>query len=282
MLRIALPNKGALSDEAMRLVKEAGYKVKRDNKELSLIDSVNDIEFLFLRPRDIAVYVGSGIVQLGITGRDLLCDSEAPAVELMPLGFGKSKFCYAVPNASTLTPEQFDGLRIATSYPNIVRKDARRHNQNLSVVKLDGAVEISVQLGVADAIADVVESGATMRQMGLKPVGEPVMYSEAIIIGHNETIKEDVQAHKFLKRVEGIIVARNYVMVEYDIPEAKLAEATLVTPGIESPTVAPLHKEGWFAVKSMVTRSDLNCIIDKLEELGAMGIIAMELLTCRI
>lgn len=282
MLKIAIPNKGALSEDTIQLIKEAGYKVKREGRELSLIDSANDVEFLFLRPRDIATYVGSGIVGLGVTGRDLLIDSEAPATELMALGFGKSRFCYAVPNQSELQPENFNGLRIATSYPNIVRSDAKRRGLDVTVVKLDGAVEISVQLGVADAIADVVESGATMRQAGLKTVGEPVMFSEAIVIAHNSDVAEDAQVKKFLKRLEGIIVARTYVMVEYDIPEAYLAGAVNITPGLESPTIAPLNKPGWFAVKSLVKRSELNSIIDQLDDAGAMGIIAMDVKTCRI
>ncbi len=282
MLKIAIPNKGALSEDTIQLIREAGYKVRREGRELSLADTANDVEFLFLRPRDIAIYVGSGIVDLGVTGRDLLCDSEAAAIELMALGFGKSRFCYAVPEQSNLLPENFGGLRIATSYPNIVRQDARRRGLDVAIVKLDGAVEISVQLGIADAIADVVESGATMRQAGLKPVGEPVMQSEAIVIGHDAQAASQPPIRRFLKRLDGIIVARTYVMVEYDIPEQFLPAAVTITPGLESPTIAPLNKPGWFAVKSMVKRSELPSTIDRLDEAGAKGIIAMDVKTCRI
>lgn len=282
MLKIALPNKGSLSEEALALVKEAGYKAKREGKELSVIDQSNDIEFLFLRPRDIAIYVGGGIVDIGITGRDLLLDSEAPAVELLPLGFGKSRFCYAVPKGSSLTPEGLDGCRIATSYPNIVKQDRQAHGQKVKIVKLDGAVEISIQLGVADAIADVVESGATMRQAGLVTTGEPVLQSEAVLIARDKSLENGPQVHSFLQRIKGILLARNYVMIEYDIPRDKLSEACRITPGIESPTVAPLSKADWFAVKSMVKRQDVNRIIDSLEACGAKGIIVMDIRTCRI
>ena len=282
MLKIALPNKGSLSEEALALVKEAGYKAKREGRELSVIDQGNDIEFLFLRPRDIAVYVGGGIVDLGITGRDLLMDSEAPAVELLPLGFGKSRFCYAVPKGSSLTPEGLDGCRIATSYPNIVKKDRQAHGQQVKIVKLDGAVEISIQLGVADAIADVVESGATMRQAGLVTTGEPVLQSEAIIIARDKVLEDEPQVHSFLQRIRGILLARNYVMIEYDIPQDKIAEASAITPGIESPTIAPLSKPNWFAVKSMIRRQDVNSIIDRLEDCNAKGIIVMDIRTCRM
>ncbi|NLF94877.1 MAG: ATP phosphoribosyltransferase [Oligosphaeraceae bacterium] len=282
MLKIALPNKGTLSDESVLLVKEAGYKVRREGRELLVSDTANDVEFLFLRPRDIAVYVANGIVDLGVTGRDLLLDSGAHAVELSTLGFGKSRFCYAVPGDSTLQPENFQGLRIATSYPSIVAADMQKRGLEVKIVKLDGAVEISVQLGVADAIADVVESGSTLRQAGLKIVGAPVLYSEALLIARTARTTEIPQALTFLRRVEGIVVARQYLMVEYDVPADILERACSITPGLESPTVAPLSKEGWFAVKAMVEREGLNQIIDSLEEAGARGIIVSDIRTCRI
>ena len=274
MIRIALPNKGSLSDEAATLVKSAGYSVRRDAKELSVTDSANDVEFLFLRPRDIAVYVGRGIVDLGITGRDLLLDSGVDAVELLALGFGKSRFCYAVPNESPLTVDQLNGHRIASSYPNIVKNDMARRGFECPVTKLDGAVEISIRLGVADAIADVVESGSTMRQAGLKIIGEPVMLSEEHA--------EQPQIHTFIQRVQGILTARNYVVVEYDVPASQLAAVCEITPGVESPTVSPLSKPEWFAVKSLVPRKEINGIIDRLEEHGARGIMVMDIRTCRM
>ena len=282
MLKIAIPNKGSLSEDALALIKEAGYKARRENRELSVIDSLNEVEFLFLRPRDIAVYVGGGIVDLGITGRDLLLDSCATASELMPLGFGASKFCYAVPAESTLLPANFNHLRIATSYPNIVLADMKKRGFDVEIVKLDGAVEISIQLGVADVIADVVDSGATLKQAGLKIVGEPLMKSEAVVIASTPDSAQKPAVHTFLRRLEGIIVARSYVVVEYDIKEELLAKACAITPGIEAPTVSPLNKKGWFAVKSMVKRAELNQIIDRLEDTGANGIIVTDIRTCRI
>ncbi len=282
MLKIALPNKGTLSEETALLVKEAGYKVRREGRELFVIDATNDIKFLFLRPRDIAVYVANGIVDIGFTGRDLLQDSSAQAVELTALGFGKSRFCYAVPDDSTLQPENFQGLRIATSYPRIVAADMQRRGLDVTVVKLDGAVEISVQLGVADAIADVVESGATLHQAGLKIVGEPVLCSEAVLIGRKRDTAKIPQVLTFLRRIEGIVVARTYLVVEYDVCAKLLDAACRITPGLESPTIAPLSKEGWFAVKAMVERTHLNQILDDLERVGAKGIIVTDIRTCRI
>ncbi len=282
MLRIALPNKGALAEETATLMKEAGYKARRENKELSVLDTANDVEFLFLRPRDIAVYVSGGIVDAGITGRDLLADSRSQAKELLPLGFGRSRFCYAVPKDSPITEiAHLAGKRIASSYPNIVRDDMAARGLECSVVKLDGAVEISVRLGVADAIADVVESGTTMRQAGLHPIGEPVMASEALVIGH-PGVAENPQIRSLLKRLQGILTARAFVVVDYNVPEARREAACAVTPGVESPTVTPLSKPGWYAVKSMVRRSELNHVMDALESVGATGIIVSTICTCRL
>jgi ATP phosphoribosyltransferase len=283
MLKIALPNKGSLSDEARTLISEAGYNCKRYSRELKVSDVENQVEFIFLRPRDIAVYVQNGIIDLGVTGRDLAMDSEAELDELLPLGFGRSHFCYAVPEESLLTPEGFNGKRIATSYPGIVSQDLARRNINAKIVKLDGAIEISINLGVADAIADVVQTGRTMLEAGLRISGEAVMVSEAVLVtrqGRGE--KLTTQEHVFIERLKGIVVARQYVMVEYDVAGESLEAACAVTPGIEAPTVAPLRREGWFAVKAMAPKKDLNTIMDHLADVGAKGVIVTDIRTCRL
>ena len=282
MIQIALPNKGALSDEAVVLVKEAGYRCRRSGRELSLDDADNEVEFLFLRPRDIAVYVGRGIIELGVTGRDLNLDADEPAFEVMALGFGRSSFRYAVPQDSSLTPDDFQGLRIACSYGNIVRRDLERRGVKASVVPLDGAVEISVKLGVADAVADVVESGQTLREAGLKTVGEPVMESEAVVIAHSLDVTEKPACRTFLKRLQGIVLAREYAMIEYDMERSRLAGAVRLTPGIEAPTIAPLNDPNWVAVKAMLKKKGLNAVIDELSELGAKGIVVTDIRTCRL
>ena len=282
MLKIAIPNKGSLSEVSVQLIKDAGYKCKRDGRELTLTDVDNGIEFFFLRPRDIAVYVSKGIMDIGITGRDLVADSLADIRELLALGIGKSRFFYAVPADSDKLPDDFNGMKIATSYPNIVKADMADRGLSVEVIKLDGAVEISIKLGVADAIADVVESGKTLIAAGLKTVGEPIMLSEAAVFGRDEAIAERTEVRLFIDRLRGIIVAREYAMIEYDIPEASLAEACEVTPGIESPTVSPLSKDGWMAVKAMIKRKKVNQVIDALTGLGAKGIIVTDIRTCRI
>ena len=282
MLQIALPNKGSLSQEAIELVREAGYSCRRYSRELVVRDKDHPIEYIFLRPKDIAVYVSRGVLDVGITGRDLALDSRADFEELLPLEFGRSKFHYAVPQESDLTPDRLGGLRIATSYANLVQADLKQRGLEAEVVHLDGAVEISIRLGVADAIADVVESGRTMMEAGLKTVGAPLVSSEAILIARDRSVAESPLVKQFIERLKGIVVARAYVMVEYDAPQDLLEMACMITPGIEAPTVAPLSREGWVAIKSMAKKSEVNAIMDQLAQLGAKGIIVTPIRTCRI
>lgn len=282
MLKIALPNKGSLSEGAVSLCTEADYACGRSGKELAKTDETNGVEFFFLRPRDIATYVAQGVIDLGITGRDLNLDAEKPALEVLPLGFGKSTFRYAVPNDSDLTPETLEGKRVACSYRNIVARDLEKRGVHASVVRVDGAVEISIRLGVADAVADVVESGTTLRQAGLKTVGEPVMKSEAIVVARDQATAERPEARTFLRRLQGILLAREYEMIEYDIPREKLAEAVCLTPGIEAPTVAPLNDPDWVAVKSMARRKGINETMDRLSDIGATGIVVMKIRAARL
>lgn len=282
MIKIALPNKGTLSEDSVRLMTEAGYICKRYNRELFVHDKKNEIDFVFLRPRDIAVYVSRGIIDIGITGRDLAQEAEVVLDEVLALGFGQSKFCYAVPCQSSLIPDDFKVLRIATSYPQLVKKDLSERQIQADIVKLDGAVEISVTLGVADVIADVVQSGRTLTEAGLKIVGTPILESEALLIAGPHTSLENPSITTCLERLRGIVVAREYVMVEYDAKKDILDKFCAVTPGIESPTIAPLSKSGWVAVKAMVKKNDINLIMDELTGLGAKGIIVTDIRTCRL
>lgn len=283
MLQIALPNKGALSDGAVQLADDAGYHCRRRGRELSVRDATNSVEFVFLRPRDIATYVSRGIIDLGVTGLDLMHDSGADVNHVMDLGFGSARFCYAVPKGSGMTPDSFTSdTRIATSYADLVRKDLDARGIDATVVHLDGAVEISIQLGVADAIADVVQTGRTIDEAGLTTAGDPILETEAILVAQNGAVAEQEEARLFAERVQGILVAREYIVVEYDLPKANLEQAREITPGIESPTVSPLSKDGWVAVKAMARREDVNQILDDLTAIGAKGIIITTIQTCRI
>ncbi|EFQ83911.1 ATP phosphoribosyltransferase [Aeromicrobium marinum DSM 15272] len=281
MLKVAVPNKGALSEAAALMLAEAGYRQRRNTKDLVVVDAANDVEFFYLRPRDIAIYVGQGTLDVGVTGRDLLLDSGAEADEVMTLGFAASTFRFAAPEGGPAAVEQLAGRRIATSYPGIVGAHLAARGVEADVVRLDGAVETSIRLGVADAIADVVETGTTLRQAGLAVFGEPILQSEAVVVtrrGAASTPGLDV----FRRRLDSVIVARTYVMMDYDIDGAQVDRAVELTPGIESPTVSPLHREGWFAVRSMVPRDAAQQVMDELYAIGARGIIVTDILACRI
>ncbi|MCC5835119.1 MAG: ATP phosphoribosyltransferase [Opitutales bacterium] len=282
MFKIAVPNKGALSEAAIQILRDAGYRCKRYSRELVVRDAEHNVEFIFLRPRDIAVYVGSGIIDAGITGRDLAQDSGAAVEEHLGLGIGRSRFCYAVPANSGLNPEQFGGKRIATSYPRIVKEDMQRRGIDAEVVRLDGAVEISIELGVADVIADVVESGRTLQEAGLVITGEPIMNSEAVVIRRKGAGADDKDFLALLDRINGILVARTYVLLEYVVSVANQEAACRITPGVKSPTLSPVSDPEWIAVAAMVETRGLNRVIDELSALGAHGIIAQSIRTCRL
>lgn len=281
MFQLAIPNKGALSEKALEILLNAGYRCRRHSRELVVRDSEHEVEFLFLRPRDIAVYVGRGIVNAGITGRDLVRDSEAEVEEKLALGIGRSRFCYAAPQAVEWTPDDLGGKRIATSYASVVEDDLRRRGLEAEVVRLDGAVEISIQMGVADVIADVVESGRTLYEAGLKVIGDPIMESEAVVIAR-PGVEPVPELTALLQRIEGILVARNYVLLEYVVSTAQQEAACAVTPGVKSPTLSPVSDPNWVAVAAMVRVKGLNRTIDQLAALGARGIIAHEIKTCRL
>ncbi|CAN5311928.1 ATP phosphoribosyltransferase [soil metagenome] len=281
LLRLAIPNKGSLSQAASDILREAGYKQRSDGRQLSLSDVDNGVEFFYLRPRDIALYVGEGTLDVGITGRDLLLDSGAKAEEVLELGFGSSRFRFAARPGVISATGDLAGKRIATSYAGVVRRYLEAHGIEATVTRLDGAVETSVQLGVADVIADVVETGSTLRQAGLEVVGEPILESEAVLITRSGT-DLPLGFEVFRRRLEGVLVARSYVMMDYDIRDARVEEAVALTPGIESPTVSPLHRDGWVAVRSMVPRDTAQRVMDELWELGARGILTTDIHACRL
>jgi ATP phosphoribosyltransferase len=282
MLRVAVPNKGSLSEAATEILAEAGYKQRRTTKDLVLTDSVNEVEFYYLRPRDIAVYVGEGTLDVGISGRDLVLDSHADAEVIVELGFGSSTFRFAGPPGVADSVKDLSGKRVATSYAGVLADHLADNGVQASVVRLDGAVESAVQLGVADVIADVVETGTTLRQAGLEVFGEPILKSEAVLIKRRGASAPPNGLEQLVRRLQGVLVARNYVMMDYDIPAEAVEAANAVAPGLESPTVSPLHREGWVAVRVMVPRAEAQRIMDQLWEIGARAILTTDIHACRI
>lgn len=281
MLKIAVPNKGSLAEASLEILKEAGYKQRSDNRDLVLIDSENRVEFYYLRPRDIAIYVGSGELEAGITGRDLLIDSGANAIERLSLDFGAATFRFAAPADQNWSLADIEGKKVATAYPTLVSSYLAKLKISADVLRLDGAVESSVRLGVADLIADVVSTGNTLRQAGLKIFGDPILMSEAIVISRGNTdLPLDLQI--LIRRLQGVVTARQYVLLDYDIPKINVDSACAITPGLESPTISPLQKPGWVAVRAMVLRKDTNRIMDELWSIGARGILVTDIHACRL
>ena len=285
MLRIAVPNKGSLSGPAAEMLHEAGYQQRRESKELRIVDPENEVEFFYLRPRDIAIYVASGQLDIGLTGRDLLIDSGANAEEILALGFARSTFHYAAKPGTLSGLADLAGKTVATSYEGIVARHLADHGIDASVVHLDGAVETAIELGVAEIIADVVETGTSLRNAGLEVIGEPIMKSEAVVIRRTgATASEDAEpkVQQFLRRLQGVLVARTYVMMDYDCRVEQLEKAVALTPGLESPTVSPLHNEGWVAVRAMVPAKEAQRIMDDLYDLGARAILTTAIHACRL
>ncbi len=283
MLRIAVPNKGSLSDAARETLIEAGYRQRRDSKELVFVDPDNSVEFFYLRPRDIAIYVAKGTLDAGLTGRDLFLDAQVgdAAEEIMALGFARSTFRFAAPAGRFSSVEELAGKRIATSYDGLLSDYLKSSAIDTDkIVHLDGAVESSVKLGVADAIADVVETGSTLKAAGMEIFGEPILRSEAILIG--QTGKHPQGLDRLTQRLHGVLVAREYVMVDYDVPRDHLDAAIKVTPGLESPTISPLADDRWVAVRSMAKKKDMNRIMDELYEMGAKAILASAIHAIRL
>ena len=281
MLKIAIPNKGSLADSSIAILKEAGYRQRTDSRDLVLVDSENNVEFYYLRPRDIALYVGSGELEAGVTGRDLLIDSGAAATEVLALGFGGSTFRFAGPAGKKYSMKDINGKRVATAYPGLVQSHLISLGISAEVVRLDGAVESSVRLGVADVIADVVSTGNTLRQAGLEIFGDPILASEAIVISRkNVEIAADLEV--LIRRLQGVVTARQYVLMDYDIKKSDIDAACAITPGLESPTISPLQNPDWLAVRAMVLRTETNRVMDDLYVLGARGILVTDIHACRL
>lgn len=281
LLRIAVPNKGALAEAAATMLRAAGYRQRSDSKDLTLVDESHGVEFYYLRPRDIAVYIGRGHLDVGITGRDMLLDSGAEAVETMALGFGGSRFRFAAVGGASMTMADVAGKRIATSYPGLLRGFLEEQGIEADLVKLDGAVESAIRLGVADVVADVVDTGTTLKRAGLELFGDAICASEAILIQRRDADLPPA-ADALKTRLTSVLVAQNYLMMDYNVAQENLPATTELAPGVEGPTVSSLAKDGWYAVRVLVPRRGAHLLMDQLYEAGARGILLTELVACRL
>ncbi len=280
-LKIALPNKGSLAESATQILRESGYRQRNDDRDLSLIDNENEVEFYYLRPRDIAIYVGNGELNLGITGRDLLLDSGSDAKVILDLDFGKSTFRFAGPQGKNLQFKDIASKRIATAYPRLLKNYLDEKKIKATIVELDGAVESAIALGVADLIADVVSTGSTLRAANLESFGDVITNSEAVLIQGNSKVDSSA-VDTLVRRLSGVVIARQYVLIDYDVLKKDVEKACAITPGIESPTISPLQNADWVAVRAMVKRKEVNSAMDKLWQLGAKGILVSNINSCRL
>jgi ATP phosphoribosyltransferase len=280
-LRIGIPSKGRLADIVAELLNAAGLCFRR--QERSLFARVRDmpIDMTFLRADDIPTLCAEGAIDIGITGSDLVAESEAVLDTRLKLGMGRCRLAVCVPEDSAMqTPADLDGRAIATSFPRVTRTYLDRHDVSAHVVRLTGSVEVMISLGVAEAIVDLVETGSTLAANRLRVLDEIGTY-ETVLVQNPSTAHMEL-ADRIVRRIEGVVIARGYSLLEYDVPEAKLAEAERITPGFESPTVGRLEEEGWFSVRAMVKRGDVIEIMERLETIGATAILETAISNCRL
>jgi ATP phosphoribosyltransferase len=280
-LRIGIPSKGRLADAAAELLVEAGLKFRR--QERSLFARVRDmpIEVTFLRTDDIPVLCAEGAIDMGITGGDLIEETGARVTSRLALGMGNWRLAICVPEDSQLRqPSDLGDSRIATSFPNVTKKYLDRHKVRAHIVRLTGSVEVMIALGVADAIVDLVETGSTLAANRLSILDELGRYEATLV--QNPATRHAQMADRVVRRLEGVVIARSYSLLEYNVPEAKLAEAEKVTPGFESPTISKLEEAGWCSIRAMVKRSEVIEIMERLESLGATAILETTITNCRL
>ncbi len=281
-LKFALPSKGRLKEPAIELLHKAGFKFRAKGRNLYSTCTTDDITFIFVRTDDIPVLVDSGVVDAGITGSDLVIERNSDVSEIMSLGFGMCRLCVAVREECGETELNFlSGKTIATSFPQVTQGYfARNGVHDVQIVEMTGSVEIMVALGLADAIVDIVETGDSLRDNNLKVFSEIGKYETVLISGRN--VSEDERINRIKRRIEGILLATQYSILEYNIEKVNLAKAEELTPGYKSPTLSQLEDENWFAVKVMVKKKEVPFVMDNLEKIGATAIFETDLKNCRL
>ena len=280
-IKFALPSKGRISEPSIDLLRRAGYAFRTQGRNLYASCTNADITFIFVRADDIPVLVASGAVEIGITGSDLIIENEVDVVEMLPLGYGKCRLCVAVKNdfpgkdISALA-----GKTIATSFPQLSKSFFAKSNINVNCIKMTGSVEIMVDLNLAAGIVDLVETGDSLRDNELMVFAEIGSYETELIA--NKAVANSPEILQIKRRIEGILIADKYTLLEYNIPEERLREAEKITPGYSSPTVSRLDREGWLAVKTMVERKNVVSVMDSLEAIGATAILETSVKNCRL
>ncbi len=280
-LRIGLPSKGRLSELAIDLMRQAGLHFRRQERALFARVSGLPIDLTFLRTDDIPTLCAEGAIDMGITGSDLLQESGAKVDVRLALGVGRCRLAVCVPDDSAIhSAADLDGLRIATSFPTVTEQYLSKYGATAHLVSLSGSVEVMIQLGVADAIVDLVETGSTLAANRLRILDEIGSYETVLI--QSETCRDSVTADRVVRRLEGVTIARDYSLLEYNVPRKVLQAAEAITPGFNSPTVSSLEDPAWCSVRVMVRRSNIIDAMERLEQLGASAILETTLTNCRL
>ena len=280
-LRIGIPSKGRLSELASELLTQAGLQFRRQDRSLFARVSQLPVDLTFLRTEDIPVLCAEGAIDLGITGSDLLEESAADVEVRMRLGVGRCKLALCVPEHAPWTHcREINGKRLATSFPNITERYLASHGTQVHLVSLSGSVEIMTQLGVADAIVDLVETGSTLAANRLRILTEIGHYETVLV--QNRQKREAATVDRIIRRLEGVVIARDYSLLEYNVPREQLAAAEAITPGFKSPTISALEDPAWCAVRVMVRRQDVIGVMEKLETLGCSAILQTDIANCRL
>jgi len=280
-LRIGIPSKGRLAELAGELLKEAGLSFRRQERTLFARCREVPVDITFLRTEDIPVLCAEGAIDMGITGGDLLAESGVELVHRLDLGVGECRLAVCVPEESKISnASQLDGCRVATSFPHVTQTFLGLHRATAHLVDLSGSVEIMIALGVADAIVDLVETGSTLAANRLRILTEIGRYQTVLV--QNPARRQAELADRVVRRLEGVVIARSYSLLEYNVPRAKLPEAEKITPGFNSPTISALEDADWCAVRVMVRRTEVIEIMERLEALGASAILETQITNCRL
>ena len=281
LLRIGIPSKGRLSELAAQLLADAGLSFRRPERSLFARCKDMPVEVTFLRTDDIPVLTAEGAIDLGITGADLVAESGAEVVHRLDLGVGTCRLALCVPDDATVDdPRKLAGRRVATSFPRITRRWLADRGVEAHFVELSGSVEVMIALGVADAIVDLVETGSTLAANRLHVLDEIGRY-ETVLVQH-PGLAATALADRIVRRLEGIVIARSWTLLEYNVPRTRLADAEKITPGFNSPTVMSLEDQAWCAVRAMVKLGDVHAVMERLEAIGATAVIETRIGNCRL
>lgn len=280
-LRMGLPSKGRLAEDAAELLTQAGLSFRRQERSLFARVSEVPVDITFLRSEDIPVLCAEGAIDMGITGGDLVEEAGVDLTTRLALGFGKCRLSVCVPEDSTFqTPADLASCRVATSFTHVTARFFQQFGTNIHLVPLSGSVEIMISLGVAEGIVDLVQTGSTLAANRLRILTDISQY-ETVLVQNRAARQADV-ADRVVRRLEGVVIARDWSLLEYNVPRATLADAEKITPGFKSPTVNALEDQDWCAVQVMVKRKELIDVMDRLEVIGATAILETRINNCRL